>query len=316
MAQAPGSAFNYNSGNPHLLSIALGRNTGMPLDEYARRHLFEPLGITHWRWRKDPQGVPFGGAGLYMHTRDIARIGVMYLQQGEWNGRQVVPREWVARAFAPKVDMTIPGYAYADFWWAIPKRDAYFAAGFNRQLIVVLPKLGVVAAVQGHGSWPIEDLITHLERAVRDKEPLAANGAAYDALREMVTTVATRPALAPSAPPQLPFTRGTWRIEDNRTGIRELTIDLAASSYHVKLRTREFGGALGFDGRFGEATDAGGPVATTARWQGADTLQIEQRWLEEAGVMYYTLRFSGDELDFSSVNMFGVRGAARGVRVR
>jgi hypothetical protein len=228
----------------------------------------------------------------------------------------VVPREWVARAFSPKVDMTIPGYAYADYWWSIPKRDAYFAAGFNRQLIMVLPKLGIVAAVQGHGSWPFEDLIGHLERAARSSEPLPPSGAAHDALREMVSQVATRKAQPASAPAPLPFARETWRIEDNRTGIRELTLDLAASTYHVRLRSREFGGALGYDGQFGEGQDAGGPVMTMARWQGADTLQIEQRWPEEAGVMYYTLRFRGDELDFTSVNMFGVRGSARGVRVR
>jgi CubicO group peptidase (beta-lactamase class C family) len=316
MKQAPGAAFNYNSGNPHLLSAAIGRKAGVPLETYAREHLFAPLGIASWRWRKDPQQVSTGGFGLYLHTRDMARFGQLYLQGGQWNGRQVVPREWAARVFSPKVEMPFPGYLYADYWWSIPKRSAYFTAGFNRQVIMVLPKLGIVAAATGRMHWPFEDFISHLERAARSGEPLANDDAGFAKLHERIAAAAGDRVLPPSAPPQLPFTRATWKVEDNRNGITEFTIDLAASSYHVKLRTRAFGGALGFDGRFGEATDQGGPVLTTARWEGADTLRIEQRWPEEAGVMQYTLRFNGDELDFTSVNMFGVRGSARGVRLR
>ncbi|HSV50819.1 MAG TPA: hypothetical protein VLJ57_01785 [Burkholderiaceae bacterium] len=102
-----------------------------------------------------------------MHTADMAKIGVPYLQGGQWNGRQVVPRSWVERVFKPKVDMDFPGYRYADYWWSIPGRKAYFASGFNRQVIMVLPELGVVAALTGRDHYPFNDLINHLERAAR-----------------------------------------------------------------------------------------------------------------------------------------------------
>ena len=315
LAQPPGTAFNYNSGNPHLVGIAIARKAGQPLEKYAQQHLFAPLGITAWRWRQDPQKNSTGGYGLYLHPRDMARFGELYLHAGMWNGRQVVPREWVQRVFAPKVEMSIPGYKYADYWWSIPKRDAYFAAGFNRQVIMVLPKLGVVAVTTGRMHWPFEDLITHVERAVRGDAALAPNDEAQARLRDRVAAAAAGRTATASAPAQLPFTRSTWRIEDNRTGIREITLDLAQGSYAAKLRTRDFAGLLGMDGQWGAGTDAGTPVFTTARWRDAGTLEIEQRWPEEAGTMNYTLKFSGDQLEFAHENMFGVRGVARGQRV-
>lgn len=317
IAQAPGTTYYYNSGNSHLLALAIARRTGGNLEAYARQHLLEPLGITAWRWRKDPQGHATGGAGLYLHTRDMARFGQLYLQKGEWNGRQLVPRPVAEAAFAPTVEMDIPGFAYADGWWAIPKRKAYFAAGFNRQLIMVLPELGIVAAVTGRGSYPFTDLVSHLERAAKSATALAPDEAAHATLQQRIAAVGTEPAMA-AAPitPAIPA-RSAWQIDDNRTGVREIALDFTAmpATYRIKLRTREFAGVLGLDGRFGAGQDAGTAVFTKGRWTAADTLEVEQRWPEEAGAMHYVLRFDGDELAFQHTNQFGVRGTARGRKI-
>jgi hypothetical protein len=290
----------------------------MGADAYAAKNLFGPLGITNSRWRKDPQGIPTGHAGLYLHTRDMAKIGRLYLQHGEWNGQQVVPRAWVDRIYAPKVDMDWPGYAYADGWWSIPKRKAYFAAGYNRQLIMVLPELGVVAAVTGRGSYPFEDLISHLERATRSTEALAPNEPALAALREGIASAAVDKPWTGNVTDHVPLTRATWQLDDNRVGFRELTLDFSGSqpTFHVKLRTREMAGPLGADGRFSAGKDGDAPVFTRARWADAQTLELEQRWPEEAGMMFYSLKFAGDDIELTSTNMFGVRGAAKGRLVR
>lgn len=314
MAQAPGMAFNYNSGGTHLLSLALARSTGMSAEAYAGRHLFGPLGISTTRWRKDPQGVPTGHAGLYLHTRDMARFGVLYLQRGEWGGKQVVPRAWAERVFAPTVEMPFPGYRYADLWWSIPGRRAYFAAGFNRQVIMVLPKLGVVAAVTGRMHYPFENLIAHLERSVKSASASPPDDAALAGLNDRIRTAASEKSLAPSQGAPALQTRSVWQIEDNRFGIRELTLDFSTPrpAYRVKLRSREFAGAIGMDGRFGEGIDAGTPIMTTARWVDANTLAIEHRWPEEADVLSYSISFNGDELEISHTDRFGARGMTRG----
>jgi hypothetical protein len=249
-----------------------------------------------------------------LHTRDIARIGVLYLQGGQWNGKQVVPRAWVDRVFSPKVDMDFPGHRYADFWWSIPGRNAYFAAGFNRQLIMVLPQLGVVAAVTGRDDYPINDLITHLERAARSATPLLDNAAAQAELQGRIAAIAADKAPLQGIRIQPTLQRGAWQVEDNRLGIRELTLDFTAPqpTYKFKLRSREFSGVIGLDGRFGRGDDAGTPVFTRASWKDPSTLEMEQHWPEEAGQLFYTLRFDGAELEFTHTNQFGVRGTVRG----
>ena len=86
MAAAPGTIFYYDSGNSHLLSAILTKVTGKSALDYARETLFGPLGIDDVMWRADPQGVSGGGAGLYMHPRDMAKIGYLYLRGGMWDG--------------------------------------------------------------------------------------------------------------------------------------------------------------------------------------------------------------------------------------
>ncbi|HEV8315092.1 MAG TPA: serine hydrolase, partial [Burkholderiaceae bacterium] len=95
MAQAPGSGFNYNSGNSHLLSAIIAAKSGRSTLDFAREQLFKPLGITDIVWRQDPQGLATGGFGLYMLPRDLAKIGYLYLRRGQWDGRQLIAAAWV-----------------------------------------------------------------------------------------------------------------------------------------------------------------------------------------------------------------------------
>jgi CubicO group peptidase (beta-lactamase class C family) len=322
LRQTPGLVFNYNSGNPHLVAVAIQRKTGRDVEAYAAEHLFAPLGIQKHRWRKDPQGIPIGGFGLYLHTADMARIGVLYLQGGQWNGQQVIPRAWVDRVFAPKVDMNLPGYRYADYWWSIPRRKAFFASGFNSQVIMVLPELGVVAAVTGREHYPFSDLIDHLERSTRSGNPLPENAAAQATLHKAVATAASGrnlPAHMPTPTPAPPavrseFKRGAWQLPDNPYGIRELSLDFTAQqpTYQVKLRSREFSGEIGLNGRYGAGVDAGTPVFTRGAWKDPATLQLEQHWPEEAGQLFYEIRFDEQGIEFTHTNMYGARGVVRG----
>lgn len=87
----PGTQFAYSTGNTHLLSAVLEAATGMTEEEYARINLFEPLGIENWQWDTDPQGITDGGNGLHLSTRDAARFGQLFLQNGQWNGQQLSP---------------------------------------------------------------------------------------------------------------------------------------------------------------------------------------------------------------------------------
>ena len=152
MAEAPGTVFYYDSGNSQLLSAILSKVTGKSALDYARETLFGPLGIEDVLWRGDPQGVSGGGAGLYLHPRDMAKLGYLWLRGGAWEGRQILPASWIEGVRQANVDMReswARELRYGSQFWVMPGRDAYFAVGYDRQLIVVMPKLDIVAVMTG-----------------------------------------------------------------------------------------------------------------------------------------------------------------------
>ncbi|WP_406437683.1 beta-lactamase family protein [Streptomyces sp. NBC_01613] len=148
LAHEPGTAFTYSTGNTHLLSAVLQRASGLNTCEFARRYLFDPLGITAEHWGRDPQGVYSGGYNLYLTPRELAKFGLLYLNQGRWQGRQVVPRETVTQSMRPVVRAG-DGYSYAHGWWVrrIGGRIVPFAWGYGGQYIYLLPAADVVVVV-------------------------------------------------------------------------------------------------------------------------------------------------------------------------
>src|SRR6185436_4612294 len=91
----PGTHFVYNTPGTYMLSAIVQKVTGQTVLDYLRPRLFEPLGIENPTWGMSPQGITLGGYGLSLKTEDVARFGQLYLQRGEWQGRRVLPAEWI-----------------------------------------------------------------------------------------------------------------------------------------------------------------------------------------------------------------------------
>src|SRR6202047_5174392 len=106
MSSVRGYAFNYNSGNTHLLSAIITKLSGMSVLEYAKAKLFGPLGINDVSWQHDPQGISNGGYGLYLQPRDMAKVGYLYLRDGSWEGKQLLPPAWIDKVSHATVNMT------------------------------------------------------------------------------------------------------------------------------------------------------------------------------------------------------------------
>ena len=147
----PGTHFLYNSSGTYMLSAIVQKATGMTVLDYLRPRLFEPLGIEHPTWETSPQGISAGGFGLSIRTEDIARFGQLYLQKGEWQGKQLVPAAWVEAATArqtstgsnPKSDWD-QGYGY-QFWRC--RHGAYRGDGAFGQYCIVLPQQDAVVII-------------------------------------------------------------------------------------------------------------------------------------------------------------------------
>ncbi|HVZ45460.1 MAG TPA: serine hydrolase [Ramlibacter sp.] len=315
MASAPGTEFNYNSGNSQLASAIVARKTGMSTREFAVRRLLDPIGIRDFRWREDPQGVNTGAMGLYMHTRDMARYGYLYLNHGEWNGRPVVPRAWVDKVFDAKVPMhPMAQWRYADGWWTLPSKEAYLAVGYARQLIVVLPRQRVVAAFTGRAGYAFEDVIDKLVGAVRSDEAIAPDDSAHALLQAEVRKAATPPAPAhakDASPPQ----SHTFRFEPNPARLRAVTIDFTgAGRYELQWEDAPEPQVrpLGLQGWSAAAPWRGEVAYSRSQWLGPRKLEVAVRWPEEARDQLFLLEFGDRTLDvkFTPANGKPVRMSA------
>lgn len=138
MAAPPGSRFNYCSGCTHLLSAILQQTTGMNPRDFAEQTLFKPLGIVNVKWDTDAAGIPIGGWGLQLTPRDMAKLGYLYLQHGQWAGWQIVSASWVENA-TQKHTATDGNLGYGYQWWTYPSLAAYTALGRFGQTIFVIP---------------------------------------------------------------------------------------------------------------------------------------------------------------------------------
>ena len=147
----PGTHFLYNTAGTYMQSAIVQKVTGQTVLDYLRPRLFEPLGIENPRWGTSPQGVSLGGYGLDVRTEDIAKFGQLYLQKGQWDGKQLVPAEWVKAATSletsngsnPNSDWE-QGYGY-QFWRC--RHGAYRGDGAFGQFCVVMPEQDAVVAI-------------------------------------------------------------------------------------------------------------------------------------------------------------------------
>lgn len=154
--RAPGTVFAYNQPATYSLAAIVQRVTGQTLTEYLRPRLFDPLGIEEAAWQQDGAGRDIGYAGLHATTDAVARLGQLYLDNGVWQGEQLLPASWVAEATRSHVDNGdgSPAAAHSDwtrgygfqFWMA---RHGYRGDGAYGQYCVVLPEQDVVIAMTG-----------------------------------------------------------------------------------------------------------------------------------------------------------------------
>ncbi len=326
MANRPGTSFNYNSGDWHLLSAILSRKTGVDALAYAQRNLFAPLGIGDATWRSDPQGVRTGGYGLSLQPRDMAKIGYLYLQRGQWAGQRIVAETWIDRVFSAPVDMRLgstPQFRYANGWWAIPEKRAYMAVGFMRQLIIVLPDVDVVAVVTGKRNYPLLPLIEQLLGAVAGKAALPADADGNARLAERVRAAAIEKPMpvGPASPLAATISGKVWRFDRNPTGLRSLQLDLVAAAprYRAEFESgaagmpRSLEGPIGLDGVSRSQQAATGQVfAVKGRWLNDDTFQVVSHSVTEGVVTSGAFTFLGSEIDAIVTSNLGFSFRVRG----
>ena len=161
MARDPGAQFNYSSGETQLLSHIFRTATGTDIEEYAAKHLFEPLGIERWFWKRTPAGLVDTEGGLYLAAPDLARIWYLFMKNGSWNGKQVVSADWVRQSISPAVRVApVPNApSYGLKWWLYPSpldstRFILSGSGFGGQIPMAVPEFDLVMVFNGWNILP------------------------------------------------------------------------------------------------------------------------------------------------------------------
>ena len=195
----PGTHFRYNTPATFMQSAIVQKVTGETVVDYLKPRLFDPLGIETPKWDANPQKISIGGYGLYLKTEDIAKFGQLYLQNGVWEGKQLVPADWIKMATSKQVSNGnnpdsdwAQGYGF-QFW--ICRNEAFRGDGKDGQFCIVLPKLDAVVAITantGDMQAELNVVWNKLLPAIKDGE-LPPNLEAQQQLTKKVTELkATR----------------------------------------------------------------------------------------------------------------------------
>jgi len=158
MAEEPGTKFNYNSGETMLLSRLINKTTGMDLAKYLEENLFSIIGIKDYFWKHTPKGLTDAEGGLYLTPRDLAKFGYLILNNGVWDGKQILPKTWVNQIHQTTVNTSVDWLRYGLQWWVMPygndNQTALLASGLGGQRMIVIPEHDIVAVFTG---WNIYD---------------------------------------------------------------------------------------------------------------------------------------------------------------
>ena len=271
----PGSRFNYCAANLHLVSAALSSATGKNAAELAREALFTPLGIAPASWPADPDGVSHGFADLELKPRDLAKLGLLWLKNGEWDGRQIVPADYLKSALTEQT-MVQPGIAYGYGMWLYPGHTPYDfeANGRGGQRIAVVPSLNAVVVTTG-GGMNANDVTSMLGAAFKSDKPLPSDADGSRQLQDALHEISQAPAA--QAPLPLPafadtLAGQTWWLGPNPLRIRTIAFQFPTAeegAMHIGFAdgTSE-NHAIGLDGvsRLSPNLASGLNVAVTGSW--------------------------------------------------
>jgi len=190
----PGTAWYYNGGGVNVLGQVIRETTGMRMDDFAERYLFAPLGITEYEWDHIKPDVIHASGNLKLRPRDMAKFGYLYLNDGRWQGQQILSDEWIAASTRQSVSIPwsslaenlhekyadVPeshGDGYGYLWWLKTYEvdgkpvEAIQATGWGGQWIGLFPDLDMVVVLTG-GNYsthePVQEILTrHILPAVR-----------------------------------------------------------------------------------------------------------------------------------------------------
>ncbi|HXR04594.1 MAG TPA: serine hydrolase [Verrucomicrobiae bacterium] len=313
----PGTLFIYNTPGSYMLSAIVQKVTGETVLDYLRPRLFDPLGIKNPTWDASPQGITFGGVGLSIRTEDIARFGLLYLQKGEWNGKQLLPASWVETATArqtsngsePASDWD-QGYGY-QFWRC--RHGLYRGDGAFGQYCIVMPEQDAVVAITSgtRDMQAVMNLVWDKLLPAMQPSPLPANAESDQKLeRALAGLTLHQPQGTGTSSIAAQLSGKTYLFPTNAQDIDAVTFDFKGPDaiFDVRSLGQEYRIACGSGAwKKGRTAFVAGaetwvaapveqPVAASGAWTADDTYTVKLAYCETPLAITLTCRFAGDRV--------------------
>jgi CubicO group peptidase (beta-lactamase class C family) len=312
----PGTVFAYNQPCTYTLASIVQRNAGMPLTKYLRPRLFEPLGIGHVGWHTWPPGREQGFSGLHARTEDIAKLGLLYLQRGRWDGKQLIPEQWVAEAASAQVAnpggwgpdwqqgygfqfwMSRHGYrgdgAFGQFCVILPEHDTVVvttAATFEMQAMLdamwahLLPGLGRAVPAACPAQHRLAARLGHLALPACQARPAPADWGQWTG-QAFTAAAGTGGGQAQPKVSSVTVLTGAdgWQIRLGEPA-NSVTFPVGAGAWAVSVPADEHGGSI--------------PLAASGGWAGDGTLRAEIIFLETPHRMDLSCSLAGRRAEVS-----------------
>ncbi len=336
----PGSRFLYNSGASYMLSAIVQKVSGRKVIDYLRPRLFDPLGIEDMTWETCPRGINTGGWGLGVKTEALAKFGQFYLQEGVWNGRQILPAAWVREATTFKIQQSpaagvslekarltsdwVQGYCY-QFWRC--RHNAFRGDGAFGQYVIVMPEQDAVVAITcetGNMQDELNLVWEHLLPAMQPG-PLPADGTAQSLLRRKLASLAL--PLPPATPPPPVAARVSgkrFQTETNPAGVQSVSFHFRSGAclFTLKDAAGEYPLTCGL-GKWveGRSNMPGIPpkitvgdlrpckVAACGEWQDENTFVMTWRFYETPHSDRVACHFDGDKVRVEFTDSIALKGS-------
>ncbi len=329
----PGTKFKYASANTFLLSAIIQKLTGGSMHKYLTPRLFEPLNITDSEWMENPHGINMAAFGLRVKTEDIAKLGQLYLQKGEWNDQQILTKEWVEAGTQKQIASSggdgnfdvvhdwSSGYGYK-FW--MNTVGGYRADGAYGQYSIVIPEKNLVVAITEETFSMAEtmDLIwEHLLPEIQSDVPLEENSVANNNLVQKLNGLQTELTKSEIESTLVSSINGkTFVLEDNQFEAKSVVFNFTENAVEF-IVTEKDGTEISVDCGFGEwivggnekteaeslfpvpgRIDFASKMAASAMWNDEQTLVLTWRFLENVHGDSMTFTFEDDAVTIQFLN--------------
>lgn len=332
----PGTKFLYNTIATYMLSAIIQKVTGQTLMEYLTPRLFEPLGITGVDWEKSFKGVNTGGWGFRDKTEDMAKLGLLYLNHGNYNGKQILSADWVKDATGKQVEQKpdapqaekdvsewLQGYGY-QFWRC--RNNAFRADGAFGQYIVMMPDQDAVVVITSESLDMQEDLSLIWRRLLPAFETgvLAENAAAVELLNNKTKNLRIEAPAGKLKNGDQNLLNRNFKLSSNTLNFTGISLTKKGKKLVMQVETKDKKNhqfVLGRNAWAKGETDLVGPyllrmapidfnalgnfkLASAYRWVNSNTLECTIQYIESPHHWRMLMHMEGDKVQLKIINSF------------